>query len=602
MAGRLRLLCMRMQRVLLALLVLGATLTTLSRPAAACSCATSAAGAQLADSEAAFIGTYIERGTSEDVEGDRDGFAGENIGYLFEVETYLKGDFTQSSLYVASADNGAGCGFETSPGDYVAVFMYGTADGIPNSGLCSYVDGTTAKASLASPGIDADAGDAQFLISSPNEINHLWLLDKSGRRAGFATRPEGLDQWVSLNNISLCPDSNLLVESWQGQVFVRDLTTLELVPDVVDPVDQGGWVQASCFSADANRVAIVDLNEQTTVTMPEPAESVRLTNQFGAVAVPRREAVIAYGQSGVTLVNADGTTEVLFDAEAENQGRATNQPPSVEGVSVSPAGNRIAFEVTHYWDGRPPSSTVYLIDFASEDRLEADYDVEGSMVSWLSEDRLWLGDYSGDHRLLDDNLSEVENSGETRFDASDWQSPVSSGELVWFLEGSELRAHNLATGQQESLAELALSPWENRLISLPEPITITADLPVDDGTQAPLGIAPTDEARPEPEPSPEDGGSDSSPEILDPPADDDTGDGENEEDGGQDPEAPVDGDNNDDNDDNDGDETAAPGAGDGSGSSGSSSMPVILAVAGLGLLGLALAAAIALGRSRRSAI
>ena len=135
---------MHLRRILVILAILASTLAAIASPAAACSCEERPALEQLRSSEAALLGTYVGRGTPADIEGDTEG----EIGYLFWVESYLKGDFSTPTLYVASAEDGSACGFETHPGDYLAVFMYGTEDGIPNGGLCGYIEGNAAKASL----------------------------------------------------------------------------------------------------------------------------------------------------------------------------------------------------------------------------------------------------------------------------------------------------------------------------------------------------------------------------------------------------------------------------------------------------------------------
>jgi hypothetical protein len=132
--------------VIVAVALTAALLGLNAKRAEACSCLTPEPNAMLANSEAAFLGTYVGLG---DRIKDDDNVFGPQQGYNFTVDTWLSGPFDGAEIMVKSADNGAACGFEFQPGAAVAVFIREIDDkGRPVSGLCSSMDGDQARATL----------------------------------------------------------------------------------------------------------------------------------------------------------------------------------------------------------------------------------------------------------------------------------------------------------------------------------------------------------------------------------------------------------------------------------------------------------------------
>ncbi len=162
--------------------------------------------------DGAFLGTLVERGAPLSKPDSDAEF--NNVGYRFTVDHWLGGDFEGTEIVVASSDNGASCGFENEVGAYLAVYLFGADDGVPNSGLCSNVDGKDAIAALtaasptgALPGREAesivvdvpDAVDDPAPTSAPSAPDggiELDVDDGDGAVSGAVT--EDRSTWVVL--------------------------------------------------------------------------------------------------------------------------------------------------------------------------------------------------------------------------------------------------------------------------------------------------------------------------------------------------------------------------------------------------------------------
>jgi len=473
-------------RVLLTLTVVASSFALVADPAVACSCIEPEANSLLANSEAAFIGTYLEM--AGDISGDSDGSGGNNVGYTFEVERWLAGPFTSPEIVIASPEDGSSCGFEIQPGGYVAVFLYGTEDGVPNSGLCNHIDGDLAKQTLQPMAVDPDAGPAQFLVASPGGPAALLLVDKTGRTAGFS---EGMGGTATLNAVSPCAGGELAVESWIGEesaIVVRDLATLEALS--TEPIDGQPWESVSCLSADGTDIrGTYRLGEDVVVTGIPADDPLTLPRLFGVTIDTTSRRAFGFGENGVISVDLDsGEVAGLFQNNANPNSEFRS---SVEGVSVSPDGSAIAFAIVEFGRAEEgPTATLYVVDIETGATVERTFEMEGSAPVWLSDSELMLNGYSAvaaSSVLLDRSLETI---GEGPAEAAAWFSPVAEGEIVHFFEGSELIAANVATGATEALAILPISQFGSTLYRLGEPVTVTATLPVAGGELQELGTLP----------------------------------------------------------------------------------------------------------------
>ena len=121
----------------LALVGVTATLLVLvPGPAAACSCAVSGDDELLAQADAVFVGTALNRQetqTSTTGAGLLSGF----VTYTFAVDNVMKGAVGTARQEVRTGLNSAACGTDFELGQRYQVFAHRSPDGGLNTGLCS---------------------------------------------------------------------------------------------------------------------------------------------------------------------------------------------------------------------------------------------------------------------------------------------------------------------------------------------------------------------------------------------------------------------------------------------------------------------------------
>lgn len=352
--------------IITSLLVVGA-----AGRAEACSCAMLDPASMLENSDAAFIGTLVERPTEPNSPDDFNGI------YVFEVEQWVKGDLGPQ-VGVHAALDGAGCGFEMSEGERAGIFLYND-NGRPSGGLCN----TTSPAALLSANqalVFNGSGPPVFLIASDVGRARLATLDASGRLLA-AVGDEGFG-W----SVSVCPQGDLVVEVVEGEVMVRDVATLE-VSRVVEAPRVDGLEQAWCLDPSGERILARAWNEGGTdahlliLGEDEP----RYTGEIYHLDVTPDHVAIISGPASTFLELVSTTSGEI---------RRLADVTEVSHVSFSPDGNRLLVSEAHHGPQGGWDAHLTVFDVASggvfwESGPLPDLEVYG----WIDDHRVAAGFY-----------------------------------------------------------------------------------------------------------------------------------------------------------------------------------------------------------------
>lgn len=122
--------------VLTVVAVTATLLVLVPRPAAACSCLARTDGEQLAQADAAFVGTVLSRREPTTSTSAPTVLSG-SIVYTFAVEEVVKGAVDTGSLEVRTGPNSAACGTTFDVGQRYLVLAHRTPEGDLHTGLCS---------------------------------------------------------------------------------------------------------------------------------------------------------------------------------------------------------------------------------------------------------------------------------------------------------------------------------------------------------------------------------------------------------------------------------------------------------------------------------
>ena len=403
----------------------------------------------LNQSDAAFIGTVADRSG---------GLFGRDATWTFEVQQWVKGDLGPT-VKIKSAASGASCGFELEGGEEAAIFVTVEGDTL-RGGLCSTLDADALRAHLRpQPVVNTSP---TILVAASGAGRHLWLFDDRGRLAGASADARG----EYLEDISVCPRGRTLVELWEGgTVIVRDLRSLKSVRKFRAPRNLGRlWCRdaegtqllgARRNNATGDWASIVDLRRPHNPLVSGDWIDVEVVGNVLVGAVGREETQLR------RISLADGTEKLLH--QAVTPAGEVNLEAGIEGFSISPDAQRVAFEVTNYPASGEPSSDIFVREI-STGRLLARRHVasEGSEVSWVDDSWLLFTSYEDEGLLLDGEQLELRETLPAQVNWPAMQTPA--GNLVG-MDGPRLSALALGTGRVRTLATIPAeySTWALRL-------------------------------------------------------------------------------------------------------------------------------------------
>jgi hypothetical protein len=412
-------------------------------PAAACSCAIGDPRAMLAGSDAAFVGTFVEKHEPARIVTSAD-----DAVYVFRVERVVKGSLGDT-VEVVSPTSGASCGLEVSPGDRIGLFLTREA-GVWRSVLCLQIEPERLLAAVRPLPAPSSRGPLALLVGGRAGDVRTIGLDTRGRTVAYG---RGRGETLFL---ATCPGSRRAVEyAWTQPGYllaVRDLRTFRIVRERrYRPRGHGSVAAVACSNATGTELAVFE-------TAEVPPAAARLvvggrtiwSGKALAAAFTSEGAYLSAGVRGNSLTRVD-----LRTAKAE---RLAALPPNTGSLSVAP--DRRVAGVAYSPPLRPtaPPSRVVVFDPAARPTVRgvplSQSNVTGT-VAWSAGRLVFLPDWGTDTaRVYDARLRVI-----GRF--SSWQAGES---LV--VDG---RAYGIGRG---ALFAASLPRGPARMIrNLPTPVT-----------------------------------------------------------------------------------------------------------------------------------
>lgn len=467
------------RRVVVVLLFLAVISPVLPLPAEACSCAMPGDLEEWVDqSEAVFVGQMIEK-----IDGGQDPFGGPGAIYVFEVETWVKGDLGDV-IEVHSAPDGAGCGFEFWDPDMRTGAAIYVENGVLNGGLCSQVDADVLLAAMAPP-TPSDTGIPKLIVSNGWSSPRLTVLDQVGHQVTELNPPVTESEWAGTRAIDVCPERDLMVQMTEEHVIVWDLRTLEasVVQDV--GIQEAYWPSdMSCRTADASAVWVLYGGETDSILV-----DVVSGEEVGAV--PGVNGVI--GEGFVAYQAGHDGDAMLLDLETGVEVQLTSKRPgSLVGLSMAPhpTDPEVAVLEILYQESGPTLTTLTIFDdtggtVSSHEISEG----EAHEPTWLDDSTVGMTFYTYTDDITDNSAQLIDvATGELRT-IDDWTGINMTSDRGFLLgtNGGTVVTADLETGE---LGQLVTIPSQEA-----GPIVVIDS----DEVVAP---APTTTAEPPSEPAP----------------------------------------------------------------------------------------------------
>lgn len=347
--------------------------------ARACSCAQAEPRDAIADSDAAFVGTLLDRREG----GPSTTYSGDHVAtFLFAVEHDIKGNLEEEVELVSSAD-GASCGLEVSEGGSTGLFLTLNEDGVWTSSLCAQIDpDVLLKAAAPLPAPDGH-GPIRLLVGGNFGEARVISLDERGRTLAY-----GLGQG-DVYDIDVCPGGRRSVESVgsgrSGKLVVRDVASLAVIREVqIVETKFPSVYLVRCLDEDGHRLlAIDDVGREVRVheVVGDDVEVVFSARgrAWGAVIEGDVPYLIIHGRNFGRVDLSSGRFELV-----------ARLPAHTDAARLSPDGRWVA--AVRYGGalpGEPPSDIVLIStehgEIVSEPLVGWN---DGGRLLWLADNRL----------------------------------------------------------------------------------------------------------------------------------------------------------------------------------------------------------------------
>lgn len=365
--------CVRMSRVLVALaLATSALIAVGTAPAVACSCESRPVGDALPHADGAFIGTLVSRGEAQpNDQGLVD--TGEDVDFVFEVETWVKGDLEPGAYVVRSPSDGSSCGYELPVGSTAAILVY-AHEGQAHGGLCDTHSAASLRAHVEPGPVSTEPG--RYITQRPATI-----LDEQGQVVSIRELPPGEGR----DGMKAC-GGPLIAETGHDEVIITDISTW----DVVERLQFRRFTRE--LHCDGDRIiAVAGPSGERRVWDVRTREA--LTGQLsrGGHADLQGDllaySAIADGEhpAGVRVLDLSTGVDTFLHAVEPYSSELT--PAALRGVQLSPDGTRVVFSVLS-GEGRAEVAEVFVYtldgDLVAGDLVFDD----GGRTFWLSDDEL----------------------------------------------------------------------------------------------------------------------------------------------------------------------------------------------------------------------
>ena len=443
-----------MRRTSLVVLLAVVGLLAVALPAKACSCFQGDPRDQFDKAEAAIVGEYVGARPTEDPD-DYEAI------YTFNVQEEWKVDFGDT-LDVHSADNGAACGIEASPGQDVGLFLTMQGDQW-HSNLCSQTSARGMR-DAASPLPEPNGtGAPRMVVGGSFGKARVLSMDSEQRTLAY-----GFGGNHDTTRLDACPGGKRFVEVWQNLgsskrgFAVRRTSDLHVVSEATLPsandTQLGGL---DCRKADGSRALVFSAKyygrADGVIHEIEGDRVNRLFGNFGASYADFGETH-AYLSGRNRLMRVDlrtGVTETLLKVVDER---------NVGAIALSPTGSNLAAIIEGSYE--PSRDTRIALVRLSDDRIRTKEVAEGVTSSWL--------EWAGARRLV--MLTSGERGGrvfDMQLDTVSKLPPWYSSAFVvhrgriWSASYGELVSMDLSGGSVRSERRLP-SPVNNDLIEIPK--------------------------------------------------------------------------------------------------------------------------------------
>jgi hypothetical protein len=375
-----------MRRIVLVSLVSSMLLVS-ANGASACSCAIGDPRDRLAEVDAAFVGTLVEKKVLEST----------RTVNTFRVEEALKGELGET----VDVHSGSACGLEVRKRATVGIFLTQSA-GSWRSGLCDQVDPDDLRAAAAPPPEPQGTGPIAMLVGGSFGDARVLAVDIAGRTVGYG-RGNG-----AVFYLSVCPGSQRAVEIVDGErLAVRNLGSLHVERERALPFGRlRKPVAVLCRDRAAGDVLVFSTNHK------EPERSARLLHvtPSGVRTLWKGTALGAWlGRCSAYLVTGTSPNEIVrLDFDSGRTRLLRSVPRGIYGsLAPSPDGTMLAAVA--------PSRVVLLDLNARPARVRTVRSGAGAAeVVWIDDGRLaWLpkDGEDADARVYDTDLRPLSRFG-----------------------------------------------------------------------------------------------------------------------------------------------------------------------------------------------
>lgn len=475
-----------------AALILAALSPVLALPAEACSCASPGhLGEWVDQSEAVFVGTMVEK-----VDGGQDQFGAPSAIYVFEVETWVKGDLGEVIEVHSSAD-GASCGFEFWDPDMRTGAAIYEENGVLNGNLCSQVDPDVLLAAMAGPTPSA-TGIPKLIVSNGWSSTRLTVLDEAGGHITDLIPPIDEPEFSGTQFFEACPGGEYVAQLTTSHVVVWDTATLEVATIHDIGQSQTAWpTDLACLTPDATSIQVFYTGDSSSTLVqvtPEHEEIAEIAGVNGFI-----------GQGFVVYQKGHDGDAVMLDLESGEETPLTSKPPnSIVGIYPAPHPTEplVAVVETRYpQDGGPTQTVLNVFDGQGELVFNREIaDGEGSNPMWLTDESLGLIAYTYTDDLTETAAYVYDLTGGEDLvieDWTGWNMAVDEGYLLGIEAGTIVRA-DLETGELGELVTIPSQEAGPLLVvnsdTAVEPVTTTTTAaPEPESTTPPLVASDVDD-------------------------------------------------------------------------------------------------------------
>jgi hypothetical protein len=319
-----------MRRLVIGIIALVITFA-MAAPANACSCFNESLREELADADAAFVGTLIS------VTPAPLGFVGLGRPLArFQVEKAIKGRLT-AEIDVDTWINSS-CAVELKVGERGGLLLHGEGDQWSSS-LCSQVDPDALVQAAAPLPAPNGQGPLTFLVAGKFTESSTLGVDSNAALLAYGEGEEPAEDF------SVCPGSNVAVERRGRALFLRDLRTFRSKPTDAQPqiADSESIDGIACSGADASELLVVIADRsasliKTRIVALRGTSASQMFEELGPYIVfdmPRR--LVYAGDDLLRRIN-------LVDGSAENLGPI---PTAWDAPLVNSNGTRLAYLKDH---------------------------------------------------------------------------------------------------------------------------------------------------------------------------------------------------------------------------------------------------------------